>query len=61
MIQFKWTFEYQRSESMIDKLKKCEMRFLMDYPMGFDDKSLKDINKRHNFSKMATLTQERIH
>ena len=45
---------------MIDKLKKCEMRFLMDYPMGFDDKSLKDINKRHNFSKMATLTQERM-
>lgn len=43
---------------MMDKLKKCEMKFLMDHPMGFDDVSLKDINKRHNFSKMATLTQE---
>ncbi len=43
---------------MMDKLNKCQMKFLMDHPMGFDDESLKDINKRHNFSKMATLTQE---
>lgn len=45
---------------MYDKLKHCEIKFLEDHPEGFASESLKDINRKHNFSKMVTITQENL-
>ena len=57
MFQPVFTMLKSRITMNLEKLKEAEGRFLMRYPLGFDDPALLPIKKKHNVDKLINLTK----
>tara|TARA_B100000686_G_C16446304_1_gene789663 strand:- start:127 stop:801 length:675 start_codon:yes stop_codon:yes gene_type:complete len=57
MFQPIFTMLKSRITMNLEKLKEAEGRFLMRYPLGFDDPALLPIKKKHNVDKLINLAK----
>jgi len=42
----------------MSKIQELEMKFLMTYPMGFEDEEMIEVGKKHKMDKITTFAQD---
>ena len=42
----------------MEKIKTLELKFLRDYPLGFESEEMIEIGKKHNIEKLSSFANE---